>query len=63
AGGEIREMLLDLERDPGELQNLAADRAQRERLETGRRLLKEWYASHGLTLGAKYIVERASGDH
>jgi choline-sulfatase len=63
AAGEIREMLVDLERDPGELQNLAADRAYRERLETGRRLLKEWYASHGLTLGAKYVVERASRNH
>ena len=56
--GEIREMLVDLDRDPGEMKNLAADPACRERLETGRRLLKEWYASHGLTLGAKYIVER-----
>ncbi len=62
ASGEIREMLVDLDRDPGELQNLAAGRAYRERLETGRRLLQEWYASHGLTLAAKYIVERASGD-
>ena len=63
AGGEIREMLLDLERDPGELQNLASDPAYRQRLETGRQLLKEWYASHGLTLSTKYIVERASGNH
>ena len=58
AGGAIREMLVDLERDPGELQNFAADPAYRQRLETGRRLLKEWSASHGLTLDAKYIVER-----
>jgi ribosomal protein S18 acetylase RimI-like enzyme len=56
-------MLIDLDRDPGELQNLASDPAYRQRLETGRRLLKEWYASHGLTLGAKYIVERESGNH
>jgi arylsulfatase A-like enzyme len=62
AGGEIREMLVDLERDPGELQNFASDPAYRQRLETGRRLLKQWYASHGLTLDAEYLVERESGD-
>jgi hypothetical protein len=57
ARGEIREMLTDLARDPGEMQNFASDPACRERVETGRRLLKEWYASHGLSLDAKYVVE------
>jgi hypothetical protein len=42
------------------MKNLVADPAYRERLRTGRRLLKEWYASPGLTLGAKYIVEEES---
>ena len=52
--GAVREMLVDLERDPGEMKNLAADPAQRERLAIGRRLLKEWYASHDLKLEPKY---------
>ena len=56
AGGEIREMVTDLDRDPGEMKNLAADPTCRDRVETGRRLLKEWYASHGLPLDAKYVV-------
>ena len=54
--GEIREMITDLAQDAGEMKNLASDPAYRERLQTGRRLLKEWYASHGLALDAKYVV-------
>ncbi|MBI5684726.1 MAG: sulfatase-like hydrolase/transferase [Verrucomicrobia bacterium] len=56
ASGEIREMITDLARDPGEMKNLAADPAYREKLETGRRLLKHWYESHNLKLDAKYVV-------
>ena len=56
--GAIREMIIDLARDAGEMKNRASDPAYRERLETGRRLLKEWYASHELTLDAKYIVDQ-----
>jgi len=55
-------MVTDLTRDPGEMKNLASEPAYRGRLETGRRLLKEWYASHGLTLNAKYVVGPESGD-
>ena len=56
--GAIREMITDLARDAGEMKNLASDPACREHLETGRRLLKEWYASHGLALDPKYVVGR-----
>jgi choline-sulfatase len=62
ASGPVREMVTDLTRDPGEMKNLASEPAYRGRLETGRRLLKEWYASHGLTLNAKYVVGPESGD-
>ncbi|MCX6910875.1 MAG: sulfatase-like hydrolase/transferase, partial [Verrucomicrobia bacterium] len=54
--GETREMITDLARDAGEMKNLASDPAYRERLETGRRLLKEWYASHDLKLDPKYVI-------
>jgi len=54
--GEIREMITDLARDAGEMKNLASDPAYRERLQTGRRLLKEWYASHDLKLDPKYVL-------
>ncbi len=54
--GEVREMVVDLERDPGEMKNVAAEAAGREKLETARRLLKEWYASHDLKLDPKYVV-------
>ncbi len=54
--GEIREMITDLARDPGEMKNLASDPAYREKLETGRRLLKHWYESHNLKLDPKYVI-------
>jgi choline-sulfatase len=56
--GEIREMITDLARDAGEMKNLAPDPAYREKLQTGRRLLKEWYASHDLKLDPKYVVSQ-----
>jgi len=55
-------MIVDLPRDPGEMMSLASDKAYRERLQTGRRLLKEWYASHGLTLSPKYVMGQESGN-
>lgn len=62
AGEGIREMWIDLAHDPGEMKNLASDPAYYERVKTGRRLLKEWYANHGLTLSAKYVIQEASGN-
>jgi len=58
ASGPIREMITDLARDPGEMKNLAAEPAYRERLESGRRLLQDWYASHGWTLDPAYVASQ-----
>ncbi|TAN36785.1 MAG: hypothetical protein EPN23_08235 [Verrucomicrobia bacterium] len=53
----VREMLIDLEKDPGEMTNLADDPASRPQLEEGRRLLQAWYAAHKLKLDSAYIVK------
>jgi arylsulfatase A-like enzyme len=55
----VRESLVDLEADPGEMKNLAADPAARPALEQGRRLLKSWYEEHGLALDPAYLVTDA----
>lgn len=57
AAGEIREMITDLTHDPGEMKNLALDPAGRDRVQTGRRLLRQWYADHDLTLDPKYVID------
>jgi len=59
--GSIREMLVNLDRDPGEMKNLADDPACADKIDTGRRLLKQWYAAHGLALDPKYIVKPEPG--
>ena len=51
----VREMLIDLEKDPGEMVNLAMDRRHRPRLEEGRRLLVEWHRENGVVLDPGYI--------
>ena len=56
AAGPVREMVVDLERDPGEMRNLATDPACRDRLDEGRKLLRSWYAGQGLVLGPRYAV-------
>jgi len=38
------------------MKNVVADPGYRERLETGRRLLQGWNASHDLKLDPKYVV-------
>lgn len=53
----VREMLIDLEKDPGEMTNLADDPAYHPQLEEGRRLLQKWYAVHNLKLDSAYIVK------
>jgi len=55
--GKRRELLVDLKEDPGEMRNRAADPACRKLVETGRRLLREWYDQHGEALPARYIVK------
>jgi len=57
AAGAIREMVVDLTRDCCEMKNLASDPSYARQLQAGRRLLQQWYASHGLKLDAKYVVE------
>lgn len=52
----VRESLVDLQTDPGEMRNLAGDVSSQSPLEQGRRLLREWYAAHGLVLDPGYVV-------
>jgi choline-sulfatase len=54
--GQRREVLIDLAKDPGEMQNLAEDPAYREVLQEHRRLLRQWYSLNGEQLDAKYVV-------
>jgi choline-sulfatase len=56
AQGEQREQFMDLEQDPGEMQNLAADPKYKAQVEQGRQALRAWYAAHGLALDPKYVV-------
>jgi len=50
-----QESLVDLDEDPGEMQNLAGDPKFREVLDEHRRLLKEWIETSGDTAGSKYL--------
>jgi choline-sulfatase len=54
--GENREQFVDLDKDPGEMKNMAADPAYKTQVEQGRKALQEWYAKSGLALDRKYIV-------
>ncbi|MEJ1974606.1 MAG: sulfatase-like hydrolase/transferase [Lacunisphaera sp.] len=56
----VRESLVDLQTDPGEMKNLAADASARPALEQGRRMLKQWYADNELALDPGYIVRETS---
>ena len=55
--GKNREQLIDLEKDPGEMQNLAADPANAPVLAEHRRQLVHWYQSHNEKLDPKYTVK------
>ena len=48
-GGEPREMLIDMEKDPGEMKNLAGIQEYENVLAEHRRMLDEWISrnSHG----------------
>ncbi len=52
--GEPREMLVDLQTDPGEMKNLAPDPEYAEILAQHRRLLRQWYEENSETLDEKY---------
>ena len=54
--GEHRETLVDLENDPGEMNNLAQDPACRETLRECRKLLQDWYRENGETLAPGYVL-------
>ena len=56
AQGKQREQFMDLDKDPGEMKNLAADPNYKAQVEQGRRALLAWYAAHGLELDPKYVV-------
>jgi choline-sulfatase len=53
--GRNREQLIDLEKDPGEMRNLAGDPELREILEDHRRRLCEWVEATGDEIGKAYV--------
>ncbi len=54
--GERREMLVNLDRDPGEMKNLAGSPRYRDELNRHRRLLLSWLEKQQDTLGLSYAV-------
>jgi choline-sulfatase len=54
--GELREMLIDLNRDPGEMKNLAASPRHCDELNRHRRLLLTWLQQQHDTVGLSYAV-------
>lgn len=54
--GESREMLDDLDRDPGEMKNLAGSPRYRDELNRHRRLLLNWLDQQHDALGLSYAV-------
>jgi len=57
AEGERREQLVDLEKDPGEMKNLAADPAHAEVLASHRQFLREWVVTNQDKLAEGYIFK------
>ena len=53
--GKIREQLTDLDKDPGEMKNLAYDAKYESILIKHRKLLKEWVKRIDDKIGAEYI--------
>ena len=53
----IREMLIDLKSDPGEMKNLAYDKNYHKELLEGRRSLLKWYKKNKFTLEEGYKVK------
>ncbi len=54
--GQRREQLIDLEKDPGEMKNLASDPQYRGILMEHRRLLWEWTGKINDSIGQAYLV-------
>lgn len=57
ASGEHREQLVDLEKDPGEMQNIAEKPEHAEVLAKHRQFMREWVASNQDTVAAAYIIK------
>ena len=55
-GGPVREMLVDLHSDPGEMTNLATQRQHASQLERARRTLVEWSRAHDVALDKEYVA-------
>jgi len=57
--GAHREQLIDLDEDPGEMVNLAADPSREDVLEDHRRRLARWVEETGDPIARKYVVRDA----
>jgi choline-sulfatase len=57
--GEGREQLIDLQEDPGEMENLAASDEHRRVLDDHRRRLRRWVDSTGDAIGQAYVPQPA----
>jgi arylsulfatase A-like enzyme len=57
AKGERREQLVDLEKDPGEMKNLAADPAYADILVRHRQYLREWVKTNNDKLAEGYLIK------
>ncbi|MCX6895175.1 MAG: sulfatase-like hydrolase/transferase [Verrucomicrobia bacterium] len=55
--GKQREQLVDLEKDPGEMKNLAADPAYADVLKQHRQFMREWVEANHDTIAAAYLVK------
>ncbi len=58
--GRFREQLIDLENDPGELQNLASDPKYRQVLREHRKLLADWVVRTGDAKAKAYLADSVS---
>jgi arylsulfatase A-like enzyme len=58
--GKIREMVIDLKTDPGEMVNLAKEQRGQSRLNEGRKLLPQWCRQNGVSLDDAYVVPGTS---
>lgn len=55
--GQLREELVDLEKDPGEMKNLAQDPAYADILKQHRQFMREWVEANHDTMAAAYLIK------
>lgn len=53
----VREVLIDRDKDLGEMINLAGERSRAKQLAQGRQLLREWHDRNGVALDPGFLVE------